>query len=96
VYLERLEALISPPAAPPAGAAAQGPGGGGPPQAPPPLLGAPNVPRTDLPALARSQVRAIREDAHRAAGAAQAGLVKAHWQDIADRADEILDPRHVR
>jgi hypothetical protein len=94
VYLERLDALISPPA-PPAGAA-QGPGGGGPPQAPPPLLGAPNVPRTDLPALARSQVRSIREDARRAAVSAPAGLVKAHWQDIADRADQILEPSGKR
>ena len=95
VYLERLDALISPPA-PPSGAAAQGPGGGGPPQPPRPLLAAPNVPRTDLPALARSQVRSIRDEARRAATAAPAGLVKAHWQDIADRADEILEPRRSR
>jgi hypothetical protein len=96
VYLERLDALISPPA-PPAGGGAQGPGGGGgPPQNPGPLLGAPNVPRTDLPALARSQVRAIRDEARRAATAAPAGVVKAHWQDIADRADDILEPRRGR
>ena len=97
VYLERLDALISPPA-PPAGGGAQGPGGGGggPPQNPGPLLGAPNVPRTDLPALARSQVRAIRDEARRAATAAPAGVVKAHWQDIADRADAILEPRRGR
>ena len=94
VYLERLDALISPPA--PAGTAAQGPGGGGPAPAPPPLLSAPNVPRTDLPALARSQVRSIREDARRAAAAAPAGIVKAHWQDIADRAEDILEPRRAR
>jgi len=95
VYLERLDTLISPPA-PPAGGAVQGPGGGGQPQAPRPLLAAPNVPRTDLPALARSQVRAIREDARRAAAAAPAGLLRAHWQDIADRADEILEPGRAR
>jgi hypothetical protein len=95
VYLERLDALISPPA-PPAGAAGQGPGGGGPPQNPAPLLAAPNVPRSDLPALARSQVRAIREDARRAAASAPAGVVRAHWQDIADRANEILEPRRGR
>jgi hypothetical protein len=95
VYLERLDALISPPP-PPAGGAAQGPGGGGPPQAPGPFLAAPNVPRTDLPALARSQVRSIRDDARRAAAAASASLLKAHWQDIADRADEILEPRRGR
>jgi len=91
VYLERLDALISPPA-PPAPAGGPG-GGGGPPATPPALLAAPNVPRTDLPALARSQVRSIRDDARRAALAAPAGVVKAHWQDIVDRADRILDPK---
>jgi hypothetical protein len=96
VYLERLDALISPPPPPAAGAAGQGPGGGGPPQNPGPLLAAPNVPRSDLPALARSQVRAIREEARRAATTAPAGVVRAHWQDIADRADEILEPRRGR
>ena len=73
-----------------------GPGGGGPPQNPGPLLAAPNVPRSDLPALARSQVRAIREEARRAATTAPTGVVRAHWQDIADRADEILEPRRGR
>jgi hypothetical protein len=95
VYLERLDALISPPA-PPTGGAAPGPGGGGPPQAPPPFLAAPNVPRTDLPALARSQVRAIRDEARRAAVGTSAGIMKAHWQDIVDRAEEILEPRRSR
>jgi hypothetical protein len=90
VYLERLEALISPPA-PPAAA----PGAGGPPPAPPgPFLAAPNVTRSDFPALARSQVRSIRDQARAAALAAAAGSVaRAHWQDIVDRADRILDPR---
>ena len=96
VYLERLDALISPPAPPAAGAAGQGAGGGGPPQNPGPLLATPNVPRSDLPALARSQVRGIREEARRAATTAPAGVVRAHWQDIADRADEILEPRRGR
>src|SRR5688572_7786930 len=95
VYLERLDALISPPL-PAAGAAVQGPGAGGPPQNPGPLLAAPNVPRSDLPALARSQVRAIREEARRAAASAPAGVVRAHWQDIGDRADDILEPRRGR
>jgi hypothetical protein len=90
VYLERLEALISPPPAP-----AAPPGAGGPPQAPPgPFLAAPNVPRSDFPALARAQVRAIREQARAAAVAAPAGSVaRAHWQDIVDRTDRILEPR---
>ena len=94
VYLERLDALISPPAPPPA-AAGQAPGGG-PPQQQGALLAAPNVPRTDFPALARSQVRAIREDARRAAAAAPAGVQRAHWQDIVDRTDEMLEPRRGR
>ena len=92
VYLERLDALISPPPAP----TAAGPGGGPPGQAPRPLLAAPSVPRTDLPALARSQVRSIRDDARRAAASAPAGVVRSHWLDIADRADQILEPRRAR
>jgi hypothetical protein len=90
VYLERLEALIAPPA-PPAAAP-----GGAPPaqQTPLPLLVAPNVPRTDLPALARSQVRAIRDQARAAAAVTTSpAMVRAHWQDIADRTDAILEPR---
>jgi len=92
VYIERLEALISPPPPPPAAAGA--PPGGGPPAAPPgPFLAAPNVPRSDFPALARSQVRSIRDQARAGALAAPAGSVaRAHWQDISDRADKILDP----
>jgi hypothetical protein len=43
--------------------------------------------------LARAQVRAIREQARAAALAAPAGsIARAHWQDIADRTDKILDP----
>ena len=73
-----------------------GPGGGGPPQPQSGLLAAPNVPRTDFPALARSQVRAIREEANRAATTAPAGVMRAHWQDIAARAEAILEPRRGR
>jgi hypothetical protein len=93
VYLERLDALINPPTAPPGAAQGFGGGGGGPQQISP-LLGAPNVPRSDLPALARSQVRAVRDDARRAATAATGAMAKAHWQDIADRADKILEPKN--
>ena len=90
VYLERLAALISPPP-PPAGAAGAPAG----PAAPPgPFLAAPNVPRSDFPALARAQVRAIRDQARAAAVAAPAGSVsRAHWQDIVDRTERILEPR---
>jgi hypothetical protein len=90
VYLERLEALITPPATPAAGPPG---GGGGPPPPPQPFLTAPNVPRSDLPALARAQVRAIRDQARSAASVATAPMARAHWQDIADRADAILEPR---
>ena len=91
VYLERLAALVEPPA-PPSTGGGQG-GGGGPPQEPPsPLLVAPNVPRSDLPALARSQLRAIQGDARRAAAAANPGVVRAHWQDVVDRVEKILRP----
>ncbi len=92
VYIERLAALVEPPA-PPQGGGQAGGGGGGPPQEPlSPLLVAPNVPRTDLPALARSQLRGIQADARRAAGSAQSAVVRAHWQDVADRVEKVLRP----
>jgi hypothetical protein len=50
------------------------------------------VPRSDLPALARSQLRAIQADARRAAGTTPAGVVRAHWQDVADRVERVLRP----
>ncbi len=91
VYLERLAALVEPPE-PPQGSGGQGGGGGGPQQPPSPLLVAPNVPRTDLPALARSQLRAIQADARRAAGTASSAVVRAHWQDVVDRVEKVLSP----
>jgi hypothetical protein len=94
VYLDRLRALVEPPA-PPAAGAAQG-RGGGPPPTPRPFVTLPDVQRSDLPALARSQLRAIREQARSAAGTAPAGIARAHWQDVADRIDAILDPAGAR
>jgi hypothetical protein len=85
VYLERLAALIAPPAAGSGG----GDGGEGP---PPPLLSPINVLRTDLPALARRELAAIRALAVRSAAAAPAEVQRAHWTDVAARVDEILDP----
>ncbi|HEV8363193.1 MAG TPA: zinc-dependent metalloprotease [Gemmatimonadaceae bacterium] len=95
VYVERLAAIIQPPAPPTAGA---GPGGGGPgPQGPVfPLLVAPNVQRGDLPALARRELRTIQADARRAAAAGAVGVTRAHWLDVADRIDAILDTRRER
>lgn len=85
VYLDRLSALVAPPAARPA----EGGEGEGP---PPPLLAPLNVPRSDLPALARSELRAIRAVAQGNASAAPAGVQRAHWADVVARVDEILDP----
>ena len=92
VYLERLAALVEPPEPPQGGGGPGGGGGGGPQEPPSPLLVAPNVPRTDLPALARSQLRAIQADARRAAGTAASAVVRAHWQDVVDRVEKVLRP----
>lgn len=85
VYLERLESLLSPPPAP-----AANPFGGGFGGPLPPLLAAPNVRRSDLAALARAELRAVREAARRSA-ATSVGVARAHWFDLADRVDEILE-----
>jgi hypothetical protein len=74
------------PPAPPAGG--QG-GAAGPPQSP--LLAQVNVERSDLPALARSQLRTIRAEAQ-ASAAASSGVHRAHWADVAARVDDILEP----
>lgn len=90
VHVERLAALVEPPAPPaaaPPGAPPQPPG----PQLPP-LLQPVNVQRTDLPALARLQLRAIRAEA-RSKAAAAGGVQRAHWLDIAERAERVLEPK---
>jgi len=94
VYLERMAAIVTPPAPAPAAPAGQGP----PPQQGPtfPLLLPPNVQRSDLPALARRELRAIQTDARRAATTATNAVARAHWLDIVDRVDAILDPRPQR
>jgi hypothetical protein len=90
VYVERLAAIINPPPPPtlPPGAVLPAT-----PVTPVPFVSAPNVPRSDLPAMARAQLRQIRDDAKRMATTGQGAVAKAHWQDIADRVDEALDPR---
>ncbi|WP_461413074.1 zinc-dependent metalloprotease [Gemmatimonas sp.] len=91
VYLQRLEALVSPPA-PAAGGGAPGGGFGGQPQRFTPFVSAPVVPQSDLPALARAQLRAVQSDA-RSYGALPASAVqKAHWADVAERVRGILEP----
>lgn len=93
VYVERLAAIVDPPAPPTPGQGGGGGGGGGGQQQSLPFLGQPNVPRSDLPALARSQLRAIRTQARAAAAApASSSVARAHWQDIVDRVDTILEP----
>ena len=47
--------------------------------------------RSDLPALARSQLRTIRAEAL-ASSAATSNVQRAHWADVAARVDAILDP----
>jgi hypothetical protein len=91
-YLERLEAILEPPAAPAAGGG-RGGGPGGPQQPASPLLTAPNINRSDIAALVRAQLRQIREEATTAAASAQPGVMRAHWQDVADRAERIVRPQ---
>lgn len=89
VYIERLNAIINPPAAP---AAAQG--GGAPAGFTPfPYSAAPNVPRSDLPALARLQLKQIRDEARRNTATAAGAVAKAHWDDLASRVDDILEAK---
>jgi hypothetical protein len=72
------------------------PPGAAPPQGaqftPPPFAAAPNVARSDLPALARMQLRQIRDES-RAKSLVSAGAGKAHWEDIVARVDDVLDAR---
>jgi len=92
VYIERLSAIVNPPPppTPPAGAAPAAPQ---PAVAPPPFVGAPNLMRSDVPALARAQLRQIRDDARRGAASAQGAVARAHWQDIVDRVDDVLEAK---
>ena len=91
VYVERLATIINPPAPPtlPPGAVQAG----GPAFTPPPFAGPPNVARSDLPALARAQLRDIRDRARRRAATAPTTLARAHWLDIVDRVTETMEPR---
>jgi hypothetical protein len=92
-WIERLGQIITPPPAPAAAAGAGGRGGGGGAAGPPaPFTAPPNVPRSDLPALARAELRAAQAAA-RASGATATGVVKAHWADVDARIAKILDPR---
>jgi hypothetical protein len=92
-YIARLAAIVNPPApaaAAPAAAAAA-PAAPAPPSNPfqPPA----NLAQTDLPALARAQLRALEAAAKSAATTAKTSVLVAHWADIADRITEVLEPR---
>ena len=89
VYVERLGVILNPPPAPPTPPVISAE----PPPPPPPFVVAPNVPRSDLPAMARLQLRQIREEARRSATSSTNSVVRAHWQDIADRVDDILEAK---
>ncbi len=89
-YVARLGAIVNPPAPPPAPAGAAAPAAAGPAG---PFLAAPNLSQSDLPALARAQLRAIQSQARTSASAAANPVIKAHWSDIVDRVSEVLEPR---
>ena len=92
VYVQRLEALISPPSVPAGGPPGGGGGGGGAARFTP-FVTAPALAQSDLPALARLQLRDLQREA-RAAALASAGTTnRAHWSDLADRVTAILEPK---
>ena len=89
-YVARLGSIVNPPAAPPAAA----PAGGAAPAPPAPFLAPVNLAQSDLPALARAQLRAIQSLAKAAAAFHTANAtLKAHWMDVSDRISEILDAK---
>jgi hypothetical protein len=53
---------------------------------------APTVPLSDLPALARQQLRDLQREAT-ASAATASGVNKAHWLDLAERVKAVLDPQ---
>ena len=85
-----LEALVEPPTATPAPVGQVAPTGQ--PARNIPFVTAPNVPLGNLPALARQQLRDIRRDASAAAAALATAMDRAHWNDIVDRTEKILNP----
>jgi hypothetical protein len=88
-YVARLGAIVNPPATPAPVAGAAAPAA----QAPRPFLGPFVLAQSDLPALARAQLRGIQTQARAAAVTATTAVLRAHWSDIVDRVAEILDPK---
>jgi hypothetical protein len=93
VYVQRLESLVSPPTTPAGGPPGGGGGGGGAGARFTPFVTAPVLAQSDLPALARLQLREIQRDARTAAVASAGTTSRAHWSDIADRVTAILEPK---
>ncbi len=87
-YIARLGAIVNPPAV-----TATPAFGGGAARPPAPFLAPTNVERSDLPAVARQQLREIQRDARANSLSARTAIERAHWADLADRAREVLDPR---
>jgi hypothetical protein len=87
-YVARLGAIVSPPPAP---APAAGAAPAAAPAPPAPFMAPVVLAQSDLPALARAQLRAIQAQARTAGTAAVNPVMKAHWMDIVDRIAEILD-----
>jgi hypothetical protein len=92
-YVARLGAMVSPPPPPAASPAAAATGVPAPPAPPRPFLAPFVLGQSDLPALARAQLRSIQAQARTAAGTSTNAVVKAHWSDISDRVAEILEPK---
>ena len=90
-YVARLGAIVNPPAPPPPAAGA--PAAPALPAPPAPFVAPPNLGQSDVPALARAQLRAIQSQVRASATAATNPVIKAHWSDIVDRVAEILEPR---
>ena len=88
-YVTRLGAIVNPPPTPPPAAGA----GAGPATPPGPFLAPVNLAQSDLPALARAQLRAIQSQANFAASMTRDVTLKAHWQDIEARAKEIVEKK---
>jgi hypothetical protein len=91
-YVARLGAIVNPPGTPPPAAGAAPPPTGAP-QAPAPFMAPVVLAQSDLPALARAQLRAIQTQARAAAATATNVVIKAHWADVVDRVAELLSQR---
>jgi hypothetical protein len=89
-YVTRLGAIVDPPPTP---APAAGAAPASAPAPPAPFMAPVVLAQSDLPALARAQLRQIQIQARSAGAAATNAVIKAHWLDIADRIAAILEAK---